>query len=107
MPRRTKPTRGQAPTRPCKANTLKSEAPASARVLRPKTGAAPRDLARRQAAQEVPLLVEQRLDLGVIDIGLVVPIEAGIDELGLRFTLDCLHGGGNNLLANSNGVLGD
>ena len=53
------------------------------------------------------LLVEYRLDLRVIDIGLVIPIEAGIDEFREFLALesfDCIFDG---LVTDADRVLGD
>src|ERR1035437_7855001 len=52
-------------------------------------------------------LVEDSLDLGVVDVGLVVPVVAGVDDLRDGFTVEGLHCRSDNLLADADRVLGD
>src|SRR4051812_1762462 len=46
-------------------------------------------------------------DLGVVDVGLVVPVEAGVDDLGQLLALDCLHGRFYRLVADAHRILRD
>jgi CRP/FNR family cyclic AMP-dependent transcriptional regulator len=58
-------------------------------------------------AAVVGLLVENRRDLGVVDVCLVIPVETGVDYLGQALALDGLHGCGDDLLADADRVLRD
>src|SRR5258706_7273725 len=53
------------------------------------------------------LLVEVRHDLGIGDVGLVVPVKAGVDVRILGDTLDGLDRGNHALLADADRVLRD
>src|SRR5258706_11644324 len=53
------------------------------------------------------LLVEVRHDLGIGDVGLVVPVETGVDRRRLADALDSLDGGDHALLADADRVLGN
>src|SRR4029079_18058131 len=53
------------------------------------------------------LLVEDRLDLGVVDVRLVEPVEAGVDVLRKRLAVDRVDRGVNALCADPDRVLGD
>src|SRR6266576_3417896 len=50
-------------------------------------------------------VVQDRLDLGIVDVGLVVPVEAGIDVHGQRLALDGFHRGIDALVADADRVL--
>src|SRR3977135_973903 len=52
-------------------------------------------------------VVQHRLDLGIVDIGLVVPVVAGVDVLGQRLALDCLDRGIDALVADADRILGN
>src|SRR3954464_3682549 len=53
------------------------------------------------------LLVEDGLDLGVVDVGLVEPVEAGVDVLRERLAVDRVDRGVDALGADADRVLGD
>src|SRR3954468_3571495 len=53
------------------------------------------------------LLVEDGLDLGVVDVRLVEPVEAGVDVLRERLAVDRVDRGVDALGADADGVLGD
>src|SRR5712691_6675892 len=50
-------------------------------------------------------VVQNRLYLGIVDVGLVVPVEAGVDVLGQRLALDGFHGGIDTLVPDTDRVL--
>src|SRR5712692_953275 len=52
-------------------------------------------------------VVQDRLYLGVVDIGLVVPVEARVDVLWQRLALDGFHRGVDALVADADRVLGN
>src|SRR3954469_14076841 len=62
---------------------------------------------RRRFERSWPLLVEDRLDLGIVDVRLVEPVEAGVDVLRERLAVDRVDGGVNALGTDADGVLGD
>src|SRR5215467_8205259 len=53
------------------------------------------------------LLIEVRDNLGIGDVGLVVPEEAGVDGLGQGLAVDGVNGGLDSLVADGDRVLGD
>src|SRR4029077_5954086 len=53
------------------------------------------------------LLIEVRHDLGIGDVGLVVPVETSVDICGLTSALYSLDGGDHALLADADRILGD
>src|SRR6266540_239961 len=53
------------------------------------------------------LLVQHSLNLGIIDVGFVVPVEARVNRLGQAFTLGSLDGGFHTFVTNADRVLGD
>src|SRR5229473_5714945 len=55
----------------------------------------------------VESVVQHRLDLGIVDVGLVVVVEAGVDILRQRLTLDGFDRGIDALVTDADGVLGD
>src|SRR6202158_1101951 len=52
-------------------------------------------------------VVQHRLDLGIVDVGLVVPVVASVDVLGQRLALDGFHRGVDALVPDANRVLGN
>src|SRR2546428_4223599 len=58
-------------------------------------------------ASSFSLLVQQCGDIGLVDVRLVVPLEAGIDVLVELLALDCLHGGLDALEPDADRVLCD
>src|SRR5579859_3910670 len=52
-------------------------------------------------------VVQDRLDLGIVDIRLVVPVEAGVDVLRQRLTFDGFYRGIDALVADPDRVLRD
>src|SRR3954452_20901153 len=62
---------------------------------------------RRRVERSSPLLVEDRLDLGVVDVRLVEPVESGVDVLRERLAVDRVDRGVDALGADADGVLGD
>ena len=73
-------------------------------VRRPRRG---HGAAARTHATQRPLLVEHGGDLRVVDVRLVVPVEAGVDRLRQLLALDGLDGRLDALLADADRVLGD
>lgn len=53
------------------------------------------------------LFVEQRCNRWVINVGAVVPVETGVDELRQCFAFNGFYRRLNTLVANTDGVLGD
>src|SRR6188508_3538156 len=70
----------------------------------PRRGQPPEDGA---TGTKVVLLVEDRLDLGVVDVRLVEPVETGVDVLGEGLAVDRVDGGVNALGADADRVLRD
>src|SRR5882672_6253908 len=52
-------------------------------------------------------VVQDRLDLGIVDVGLVVPVEAGVDIFRQRLTFDGFYRGIDALVADTDRVLRD
>src|SRR5579859_383398 len=52
-------------------------------------------------------VVQHRLDLGIVDVGLVVPVEARVDTLRQRLALDGFYGRVDAFVADANRILGN
>src|SRR5678816_3479274 len=59
------------------------------------------------AGRSIRSVVEQRLHVSRIDVGLVVPLEAGVDRLGDGLALDRLGGRLDTLVPDTDGILRD
>ena len=53
------------------------------------------------------LFVEQCSDDRIVNIGLVEPVEAGVDEFGQGFAIDCFHCSFDAFVTDADGILRD